>query len=429
MKNRYLGLAFSSIFLFLLIISTNSCKDDDKGTPQDSIYIYIDEVMNSWYYWYQEVPEVDIFQYDEPGDLLEDLIYKPVDKWSFVAETESLDALFEEGETFGFGFLFRFDAAGTLHVIFVYENSDAYTQGIRKGNIVQRINGTEAKYFDNFEAFFDESPATWTFELLDNNAEYQVLTITKSTIVQNAVFATEKFANIGGKRVGYLAYGDFLGYGKPELEEAFAYFKSIQVDELIVDLRYNTGGYISLAEQMAEMIAPSSVVNQTFVTFSHNDLVAPYQDTTILFAEHELNLNLERIFFITTEFSASASELVINSLEPYMEVYLIGSNTHGKPVGMYGFSFQEWTLYPVTVKLLNADGFGDFFDGLPVDAVAEEGLDKDWGDESDPNISQALYFIENGSFDKSIIAAEKSRSTDYLSRKLLSAKNLVLLDR
>jgi hypothetical protein len=180
---------------------------------------------------------------------------------------------------------------------------------------------------------------------------------------------------------------------------------------------------------MSEMIVPASAVGQNFLTYSHNDIVAPYYDTTYTFQENEMNLGLDRVFFITTEFTASASELVINCLEPYMDVYLIGSPTHGKPVGMYGFLFHEWLLYPITVSLKNAEGFGDFYDGLPVDYAAGEALDKDWGDETDPNIAQALYFIENGSFNTNLSVDMQLKAPSRFSDKLYQKRGLLLLDR
>ena len=85
-----------------------------------------------------------------------------------------------------------------------------------------------------------------------------------------------------------------------------------------------------------------------------------------------------------------------------MDVYLIGSSTYGKPVGMYGFLFHDWYIYPVTTILQNANGYGDYFNGLPVDILTAEGLDKDWGDETDPCLSQVFHFISFGEFDDQV---------------------------
>jgi carboxyl-terminal processing protease len=415
----------------LCLSSLTSCdKKDAPGiSSEDSIYVFIDVIMNSWYYWYETVPEVNIFQYNEPADLLDELIYKPIDNWSFIEDTATLNSIFEEGIYYGFGFMIRFETDRTLRVIYVYDNSTAYSVGMRKGNIVTGINGVSPAGINDFTEFTDDSPQTFQFDFIDNLQQSHQVSISKSNIQQNAVFSSKIWNHIAGKKIGYLSYQDFLGYGESELTEAFAYFKTNHVNELIVDLRYNSGGYISLAQLMAEILVPSSAINHDFMTYSHNALIAPQNDTTYKYMGHDLNLDLQRVFFITTKFTASASELVINCLEPYMEVYLIGSTTYGKPVGMYGFTFHEWYFYPVTVSLRNADGYGDFYNGLPVDVTADEALDKDWGDITDPNISQALSFIETGSFYKESTSAQISFQDKSNISALKFYRPLLLMDR
>ncbi len=396
------SVACSVIFMTLILTLFTSCNKDEKSSSvssEDSIYVVINEIMNTWYLWYQEVPSIDIFQYDQPSDLMDALVYKPIDKWSFVEDKEVLEAIFQEGETFGFGFMIRFDPNGNLRILYVYENTEAYNLGLRKGFIVQSINGIPSELFENYDEFLDESPATYAFEIIDSEDVTREITLSKTLIHQNGVFYKNIF-NVSGHQTGYLVYDSFLGYTEDEIDEAFTYFKNNNITELIVDLRYNQGGYISLAEQFANMSAPLTAMGHPMYTRLHNDIVGPVYDSTTNYSLHDLNLNLDRIFFLTTQFTASASELVINSLEPYMDVYLIGTPTYGKPVGMYGFLFHDWYIYPVTTNLVNADGQGDFYDGLPVDVTASEGLDKDWGDETDPCLSQALHFISFGVFNK-----------------------------
>jgi hypothetical protein len=94
-----------------------------------------------------------------------------------------------------------------------------------------------------------------------------------------------------------------------------------------------------------------------------------------------------------------------------MEVITVGSATYGKPVGMYGFQFHEWMMLPVTVKTVNADGYGDYYQGLPVDATTGEGLDKPWGDTFDPALRTILLFIKNGSF--STVSMETPKSSSW----------------
>jgi len=235
--------------------------------------------------------------------------------------------------------------------------------------------------------------------------------------------------NVSGYQTGYLVFDSFLGYSKQELEEVMAYFKAGNIEELIVDLRYNGGGYISLAKEMCEMIMPTETVNKIFYTSKHNNIVGRKYDATTLFSESELNLDLDRVFFITTGNSASASELVINSLDPYMEVLTIGSATHGKPVGMYGFDFKDWYLFPVTVQMYNANGYGDYFDGLIPDCLAEDDLSTDWGDETEASLSQAFYYISNGTWNDALAITMKSGRAESFAGKYWNRKNLLLLDK
>jgi len=435
MKNPRIKLlrsfVYTAFLLILIFTSFTSCEKEDKPDPissEDSIYVVIDELMNSWYLWYQEVPSVDIFRFSEPSDLLEALVYKPIDKWSFVEDKEVLEAIFQEGVTFGFGFMIRFDPKNKLRILYVYENSEAHVLGLRKGYIVQSINGIPSLLFEDYDEFFDDNPATYTFEIIDFDNVLHEITLSKSTIQQNGVFYKNIF-NVSGHQTGYLVYDSFLGYTDDELNEAFSYFKNNSITELIVDLRYNQGGYISLAEQFANMAAPLIAIGHPMFSRIHNDIVGPSYDSTTNFALHDLNLNLDRIFFLTTQFSASASELVINSLEPYMDVFLIGTPTHGKPVGMYGWLFHDWYIYPVTTKLENADGYGDFFNGLVVDFTATEGLDKDWGDETDPCLSQAFHFISFGDFDSKAAYDFKTISTFNHSLEIGLDKSYLIMDR
>ncbi len=426
---------FNTFLLLILVIVTFlfGCTDkkEDNGPAdnnEDSVYIFVDEVMKYWYLWNDKVPDLDIFQYSTPQDLLDDLMYKPLDHWSFIDKLDAIQSLFEEGEYFGFGFLLKFDADGNLRVPLVYENSEAYDLGIRRGNIVSTINGIPAISFDDYESFFDYDPATFTFEIYDNTGTLKTITLDKSTITQNAVLFSNIYT-ISGHKTGYIVYDSFLGYSKEELEEVITYFQANNITELILDIRYNGGGYVSLAQELCEIIMPAETAGEIFYTSIHNEIVGPELDTTLYFSENELNLDLNRVFFITTSASASASELVINSLEPYMEVFIIGSPTHGKPVGMYGFVFQDWALFPITTQLLNAEGYGDYFGGLMPDCYAEDGLTSDWGDETEQSLSQAFHYIAYGGFDNTLTVNVKSIRSEPSLKQYLNNRSLLILEK
>lgn len=415
-----------AIFLFTLLFSCEDNRNGIEPKSEDSIFLFVNEVMNYWYLWNDEVPELDIYSYNHPSDLLEDLKYTLLDKWSYMDYAETIEAYYEQGEYFGFGFYPRFDEFGTLYVILVYDESEAYRQGIRKGDIIKSIDGIDPRHYNDFDSFVDDSDRTIPF-VFESKGIIKELTLSKTTMLQNGVLFSDTYS-ISGKTVGYMVYDSFLGYTKPELDETIDFLVASNIDELIIDLRYNGGGYVNIAKEFAEILIPADKAGEVFCSNVHNDHRAVEYDTTLFLESHPKNLDLERVFFITSKFSASASEMLINCLNPHTEVITIGSATHGKPVGMYGFKFQEWMILPVTVKTVNANGYGDYFNGLPVVATADEGLDKSWGDITDPNLSLAFDYIRNDFFSAAkYISPKSSELNDMLF--LPKKRNIMLFGR
>lgn len=419
-------------FILLLLIGMSilsSClKREDYGIieGEDDVYVFVNKLMKEWYLWNDKVPNIDIQQFNTPSELLDELMYTPPDYWSFIAKAEVVESMFEEGEYFGFGFMLKFDLNGNLRIPLVYNNSEAYDLGIRRGNHIVSINGISPELFDDYDSFFDNNPATFSFEIYDNNDQINTISLDKSNIEKNGVLFSNIY-NVSEHQTGYIVYDSFLGYTQTDLEDVLLNFKANNISELIVDLRYNGGGYISLAQELCEIIMPAETAGKNFLSAVHNASKAEVNDNAMIFSESDLNLDLDRVFFITTDQSASASELVINALEPYMDVLIIGSATYGKPVGMYGFEFEDWVMYPVTAQILNADGFGDYFDGLIPDAMTEDGLSYDWGDETEPCLSQAFHYISFGNWDNTL--AIKSGIEVSVPIQYWSKKNILILDK
>jgi C-terminal processing protease CtpA/Prc len=396
-----------TITLVISVIILTSCEKDDANPDipiEDSVYWYLDGLMNYWYFWNEEITEVDYTTYSDPALLMEDLTVEQ-DKWSFIGKAETITSLFKEGEEYGFGFNLGWDNLNNLRVIICYNNSTAYDQGIRRGWTLQEIDDVHVLNITSFEAFFDSEPRTMKFDFTDDNNIAHTITLSKELFNLNAVFTTNTF-DVDGKNTGYLSYQSFLEYSEDELIDALTILKSKNIDELIVDLRYNSGGLISNAQNLSNIIVPPSELGNIFYSLRHNDINSNY-DSDSVFSQNDLNLGLNRVFFITNEYSASASELVINGLEPHMEVLHIGDSTSGKPYAMYGFSFQDWLIFPVTAKILNANGYGDYEDGIIPDQLVTDNHRYDWGDERDPAIKQAIHYIQYGTFDM-ITASVKS---------------------
>lgn len=427
----------TKILLLLLLFFVTSCaKDEDLGLGygNESIYGFIEKVMDEWYLWNDMLPDVDITTYENPQDLVDAMTVEQ-DAWSFVDKTENVNAYFQEGEDFGFGFFLGWDEAvidysSSLRVMFIYENTQAYNKGIRRGWTLLEIDGTPVHELNSFAPFFDMEARDMQFKFRNSEGVETTIELSKETYKMNSVLYTNTY-EVNSRNVGYIVYQSFLGYSSEELKSTFTNFKSLNLDELIVDLRYNQGGYISLAHEMVNTLVPLSSDGDVFITMKHNSDRSAEFDTSYHFTVTENNMDLTRVFFITNEYSASASELVINGLKPHMDVFSIGENTYGKPVAMYGFEHEDWLFYPVTAKSINADGYGDYFDGIAPDIEVFDNHHYNWGDLNDPALNQAFHFINFGTFNTQSIAIQKSssseRNKDLMPDKL--NRNLLLIEK
>jgi carboxyl-terminal processing protease len=191
------------------------------------------------------------------------------------------------------------------------------------------------------------------------------------------------------------------------LSAAFGRFAEAGVDELVLDMRYNGGGLLSVAQHLGGLIGGAGTSGQPFVRFVHNDKQSA-RNSTLTFPQPANALGVSRLVVIATRSSASASELVINALRPFMEVVVVGERTYGKPVGQYGFDFCDKTLFPVAFSTKNARDEGDYFGGIPADCAAPDDYAHAFGDPSEGSLSAALGFIATGRCDG--VASARARA-------------------
>ncbi|MGH2647465.1 MAG: S41 family peptidase, partial [Ginsengibacter sp.] len=206
--------------------------------------------------------------------------------------------------------------------------------------------------------------------------------------------------NIGAKTIGYMVYNSFLG-DTTSVFNQFAtvmnYFSSKSVTDLVIDLRYNGGGYVSVQQKLADYLAPSSANGSVMMKETYNDKHQNF-NTTLYFNKIG-PLHPNHILFIVTQSTASASELLINNLKPYMDVKVIGpSNTDGKPVGFFPIPVGDWYVFPISFRSTNSNGVGNYFNGLSVDKLVADGLDKNWGDPAEASLAEAIKYITTGTF-------------------------------
>ena len=228
----------------------------------------------------------------------------------------------------------------------------------------------------------------------------------------------------GTKKAGYLVFNSFLGDTTQiynDFNRVFNRFAQEGVNEVIIDLRYNGGGYVTVQEKLANYLINAAYTGQVMMTEKFNDKNTRYNNTTRF--KKLGSLNLSRIFFIVSSSTASASELLINNLKPYMDVRLVGpSKTHGKPVGYFPIAVGEWYVFPVSFRTVNKNGEGNYFSGFTRTNSAADGIDKDWGDRNETSLATILNGFSSGAF-------RTSGSNNFVADPVIEAANNKLLNK
>jgi C-terminal processing protease CtpA/Prc len=393
-----------------------SCLEDNLGgmdnrTESQRINDWILENMNLYYLWTEQIPSKTDNNLNPP-DYFKSLL-SPEDRFSWIQEdfTELMDMLSGVKKEAGYEFnLLRLDANSDKvigYITYVKPNSPASRSGLKRGDFFLEVNGKQLT-LTNYSSLMD---ATSSDHSLGIAAGFPDILTTETVPLQvekyeeNPVFL-DTIYRIDNKNIGYLVYNFFspdngdksIRYEK-ELNDIFNNFKGI--DDLILDLRYNAGGLHSTAIALASMIAPATS-QDIFSIDMYNALLNRYFKeeygenydksyfTDQLERRNETNkvvekvpvnrLRLNRLYIITSEFTASASEILINALEPYMEITITGMPTRGKNVGSLTIyeddpekqKTNKWGLQPIVVKIANKDRFSGFENGFAPDMEARE---------------------------------------------------------
>ncbi|SFD86055.1 S41 family peptidase [Flavobacterium phragmitis] len=433
----------SILFLFLLAFSLHSCEDnDDVAAPADvQINSFIWRGLNEVYLWQADVPNLAdgrnlksdfnsfLRGYSKPENLFEDLLYKPVskypsgtavDRFSWIVDDYTVLEQELSGITKNNGVDFRLSLveSGSNEVFgyvrYIIPNSDASTKAIKRGDIFTSVNGTKLTT-SNYQALLLNQDS-YTLNLADYNGTTFVLNgksvaLTKTILEENPIFIN-KVITSGSHKIGYLMYNGFYDEYDDKLNQAFGELKAQGATDLVLDLRYNGGGAVSSAAKLASMIT-GQFDTQIFskMTFNAKQMQglsdADLEGLNVRFVKNLNSLNLTTVYILTTASTASASELIINGLTPYIKVVQIGETTTGKNVGSFTVYDSEtltkrnvnpnhkYAMQPLVLKITNSVNFGDYTQGLKptyeqLERISTFGV---LGDASEPLLNLAISKI------------------------------------
>jgi carboxyl-terminal processing protease len=415
------------ILLFLAILGLGSCKKDVTPATKtssldeqarDTLY----DVMNEYYFWYNLMPVVVKTDYSDPYKLLDAMVYKTLDRWSFIQTYDEYVAQ-ATGSFVGHGISMGLDPSNQVRIAQIYSGSPLYSLGVRRGWIVKKLNGTDLApiFISNDGTAYNNligassTAVTNTFLFQTPEGKDSTITSTKASFTLNTVILADTL-HLKSGITGHLVFDQFISPSNLELQTAFTYFSQNNIKDLIVDLRYNGGGDLSVLANMASYVAGSAKVGTPFLKLTFNDKNSIY-NSTYSFKSVSSPLSITKLVVITTRGTASASEDFINGLKPGFDVKTIGDTTNGKPVGMVGFAYPtnqpSYLFWPITFSLVNSAGQGDFYNGFAPDKYALDDVTHDWNDRNEACLMEAIYYLEHGNVSTKGLYVEKKPSAIF----------------
>lgn len=435
--------------ILLLLLSVNlllvGCKNSEADELEMNKYVneWLHDNMSAVYYWNTNLPAFKTST-DNPADYFESLIYKD-DRFSAIFESYQ-DILNElngiSASEVGFEFQLHYESNSNENVIafvlYTKPGTPSATKGIKRGDIIRKINGqqmTITNYRTLINYLYDSSTSvslTFSEYINDVLTDKSPVTVNKiSAYKENPVFLDTVYT-IQSKKIGYLVYNFFTNDAGDnsmqydlELNNVFGKFKQANITELVIDLRYNHGGMMTSAVNLASMLVPNLTTGKVFSYTNYNknytdyfnsssfksqypnenpfsdnfattiDLPSPKTDK---FPIQNVGNSIQTIYFLTGKGTASASEMVINGLKPFLPCVLIGDTTVGKNVGSTLIndednSKNQWAFMPIILRYFNKDHQSDFTLGFAPNYVVEDDYRHLLGDTKEALLAKAISTI------------------------------------
>jgi len=482
---RFFYLVFALGVLFFVACKSAKKSDPKPIKPTDTTTSVLDKIKDSIFYyakedylWYSQLPTYATFNprsftgadtltalNNEVNALSQYAINpnsnpsRPYEYYSDdpgVAKYSFIDAGAVSSELNGihgdFGFAPFYNTVTDLRVKYVYPGSPADQAGIKRGYQITSINGRTSLDYDgpqygnssnlNFiiNAYSNSNTISMTLTKPDgstlNVPSMSVSDYTINPVLKDSIYIV-KDPNTGQPthKVGYIVFNSFTSGANayPQLDPVFANFASQGITDLVVDLRYNGGGYVSTAEHIDNLIVPAAKSGSLMYNTYYNDILTNGHEVLLskqwrkdpqtgmdynygpqfisyAVADNATNfaklgsLNVNRVFFIITGSTASASELTINNLRPHMDVQFIGETSYGKPVGFFDIDINKYEMYIPEFYTQNSAGQGGYYDGFTPGTAdypgynGQDDVTKDFGDPTEGLLAHALNYVKTGTY-------------------------------
>jgi carboxyl-terminal processing protease len=421
------ALLFAGLSICLII--SHSCRKD-KETEVVATNKWILDTMRIDYYWNREIPNNSSLNFNRSPDDFFKTLLSVKDRFSWIQNAKELKdelsgVIKTSGMEIGVAYFGETGNDMIASVRFVHPGTPAAAAGIKRGDLFTKVNGTfltatSGGSVPALNPVFGNNPFTISLVKYDNGTLVNDRDVSLTPIEgyqERAIIKDSIYTTLSGKKVAYLFYNRFLRDQRVDLVNVFGKFKNAGAQELILDLRYNSGGDIGTSALLSALIYKNFNPQDIFLQFLYN---SNFRDDIINFDDllgplfvnlvSQNRLGLDRVYILATGASASASELVINGLNPLMgasNVIHIGTTTVGKNASSYTIEVNpfndksriEWGLQPIFALLANKDGFGDYSNGFTPGPSNEvrEWQSLPWrpiADTQDPLIARALSLID-----------------------------------
>ncbi len=379
MKNVLLNVAL----FCAVLLAFSSCEKSDNNS-ETSVNKWIETNMRHWYYWHDDIPSSSSLNHSATPENFFKSLLSLKDGKDKLSGHNYYSAIKKKSSTtrraeglLGFEYqkwYFTNSNAYMLNVLYVLPNSPAEAAGLKRGEWIFKVNEQAITSANTF-ADTDVVELTVGDKFNTLSTQMRTMTLAPSVVEDNPILLTDVFQDSSTqmKKVGYMVYNHFTsgpsGDGdntyNQQLVSEFAKFKTAGVEEFVLDLRYNGGGLLTCSQLLSQLLAPKAALGKIFCETRYNTNNAA-KDSIYYLQQNSENLNLNRLFVLTSSRTASASEAVIYCLQPYFDVVLIGETTEGKNVGSSTLSNDkyDYELHPIVCKIYNAKGVSDYENGI-----------------------------------------------------------------